>query len=154
MNLYWSSPCKIVFPFHWYHRVQKLLYMDQNSIPDDPAGCKSKQPDSFNCEHDFFAVSTWIFKMKQHFHLMEVFKPGILANYESRKCLLLVSWRKRSNMWYTLVQSSSAPDTWSNFCESFRLKFVTADYSRRTRDSFGSLSKIDLFFNIQQNLET
>lgn len=116
--------------------------MDTSLTPEDPIGFKPKQPESYGGKRDYLSVSTWIFKMEQYFHLVGMFKPGMLATDASR--IMFASTflvESAAIWWFTLAQTNTTPDTWTKFCDAIRSEFVPADYLRCGRDRLRKLKQ-------------
>ena len=101
------------------------------------------KPEVFDGKRDFLAVSTWLYKMEQYLHLMEVFAKGVTMTEENR--VVYASTFLSGNAaiwWYTQVKANCAPSTWDTFKAALRKEFIPEDHVRRARDKFRRLRQL------------
>jgi len=109
---------------------------------DNPVFFKPRQPESFTGKRDFLAVTTWVFKVEQYFHLLAMIKPGMFNTDESK--IMFASTfliESAAIWWYTIVQSNSTPTSWNEFVTLLKNEFVPADYLRQAREKFRKLTQ-------------
>ena len=80
--------------------------------------------------------------MEQYFHLMNLFKPGVLDS-DTNKIMFASTFLvdAAAIWWFTMDSSSSAPKTWAELYTKIRTEFIPVDYVRRTRDRLRRLKQ-------------
>ena len=94
------------------------------------------KPEANDGRKDYLVVHTWLYKIDQYLTLMEITNPAVVLTDQSR---IIYASTFLSGMaavwWYTLVQCSQTPATWSDFKTAIVREFVPEDHVRRARES-------------------
>lgn len=101
---------------------------------------KPNKPEAYNGKRDFLAVHTWLYKMEQYFHLIQMVNPEMqLAENDRVTFAASFLTGPASTWWFTLVQGEQLPTTWKEFRDKVSQEFVPSDHVRRARDKLRNL---------------